>query len=121
MGTRTAASLDVKAFEDGYSLGWLGGWQGGWLAGRDEERSAWNKIIGLFAETVKRPTHAEIDRRRSEYFPSRCTAPRCNGCGQCVRAAAIASNLRCFGQPDYPGGDEAAAIVARRNTQAVGA
>lgn len=120
-GQTQVAAVDTftDAFTEGYSLGWLGGWQGGWLVGRDEERSAWNAIIGAFAETIKAPTHAEVARRRAEYFPKRCTAPGCRGCAQCIRAAAIESNLRRFGQPDYPGQAEAVAIVARRNGQRV--
>lgn len=28
---------------------------------------------------------------------------QCDACSQCTRAAAVKSNLRKYGQPDYPG------------------
>ena len=47
-------------------LGFDLGYREGLVAGRCEESDAWNKIIGTWRETIKRPMFAELQRRRGE-------------------------------------------------------
>jgi hypothetical protein len=54
------------ALRRSWHLGYETGRREGWLAGRDEERDAWNRIIGVYRETVSRPTFAELQERRGE-------------------------------------------------------
>jgi hypothetical protein len=48
-----------------WHLGRETGYRAGWLAGRNEERDAWNKIIGCYRDTTARPTFAELQARRA--------------------------------------------------------
>ena len=69
------------------------GYQQGWFAGVAEERAAWNRIIGIYADVIGSPTWTT----RNELRNDPCGA-NCGRCSRCVRAAAVAS----YGG-DYPG------------------
>jgi hypothetical protein len=49
-----------------HALGWRAGYEYGRRAGIEEERTAWNRIMGVYRETVARPTMAEVRQRRGE-------------------------------------------------------
>ena len=49
-----------------YRLGYQNGFRAGVVAGRAEEADAWQKIMGVWRQTVKRPSFAELKRRRGE-------------------------------------------------------
>ena len=66
----------------------------GWLAGRDDERETWNRIIGAYNDVVDMPTRAVRRQLRNDQCGSRCRA-----CSRCVRAALVARN-----GGDYSGG-----------------
>lgn len=97
------------AFVEGYELGFRVGWDGGWLHGRDDERQAWNGIIGVFRETVAAPSQDDLKQARTTL--RNCA---CNSCSTCTRRAAVETNQRLYGQGDYPGAEKAAQIRAQR-------
>jgi hypothetical protein len=86
------------ALRRSYELGHQVGWHRGWLAGRDEEREAWNRIIGVYNDTTSMPTQDELAVRRST--PRNCG---CEHCSACVRRAAVQRNRARYGQDNYPG------------------
>jgi hypothetical protein len=86
------------ALRGSYRLGFGVGWHRGWLAGRGEERDAWNRIIGAYRDTVSMPTRDELDKARTTR--QRCN---CDRCSACIRRAAVERNRERYGQDDYPG------------------
>jgi hypothetical protein len=86
------------ALRSSYRLGFGVGWHRGWLAGRDDERDAWNRIIGAYADTVSMPTRDELDKARTTR--GRCN---CDQCSACIRRGAIERNRARYGADDYPG------------------
>jgi hypothetical protein len=86
------------ALRRSYELGYQVGWHRGWLAGRDEEREAWNWIIGVYKDTTSLPTQAELTVRRGT--PRNCG---CEHCSACIRRAAVQRNQVRYGQDNYPG------------------
>jgi hypothetical protein len=67
--THRAAELLADAWgpalECAHRLGYETGYARGWLEGRNEEREAWNKIIGCYRDTTAQPTFAELQARRA--------------------------------------------------------
>jgi hypothetical protein len=92
--------MDDFAF--GYKLGYDYGIQSGWLRGRDDEREAWNQIIGVYADVVGHPLHADLEAIRQ---PSNdpCAA-KCGRCSRCARSQAVWARRRAGAPDDYPGG-----------------
>ncbi len=84
-----------------WHLGHRTGLHQGWLAGRDDERTAWNRIIGTYREATEHPRHVELEAARAAPI-RRCRSARCD-CSACVRAGAVERNRARYGQPDYPG------------------
>lgn len=70
------------------------GYDEGWIAGRDEERLAWNRIIGMYSDVVDMPTRAVRRQLRND----QC-GQHCGHCSRCIRAAAVTHH-----GGDYTGG-----------------
>lgn len=106
------AHLWDHALRASFELGRATGYRAGWLDGRGAEAGAWQAIMTGYSELMTQPMHAElVRRRRPSNDPCRVA---CGQCSQCIRAAAVRSNLARYGQPDYPGtaADNAASAQA---------
>jgi hypothetical protein len=88
-------------FEAIFVRGYDAGYQIGWIHGRDDERTAWNGIIGAYADTIAQPTQ---DERNGVHGDGQPCATRCRRCSRCTRYAAAWRNRRDFCADDYPGG-----------------
>jgi hypothetical protein len=87
-------------------LAWQTAYLSGWSVGRDH---GWNEhgeltdwANGLTRAVLHQPTHHELARRR-QYSDEPCRRPGCAGCSRCTRAAEVATCVRRYGQPDFPG------------------
>jgi hypothetical protein len=47
-----------------WDLAYGRGYAAGWADGIAKERDAWNKIMGVYRQAVKRPTFAELEAAR---------------------------------------------------------
>jgi hypothetical protein len=76
-------------------------------ADADLDRARQLGVDGFAAARLARPflampRHDELAGLRSRPSTAACTA-KCGRCSCCVRALVVASNMRRFGSPDWPG------------------
>jgi hypothetical protein len=90
-------------FDAGFMLGYGTGERIGWHRGRDEEREAWNWIIGVaYAKVIERPKL--IDAPDLSSGPAAPCSLRCRRCSVCARFEQAWRNRRDHGSDDFPGG-----------------
>lgn len=87
------------ALDAAMRTGYETGFDVGWLAGRDDERTAWNQLIGVFKDVTSGPRCAElVERRKPTNEPC---AQDCGRCSRCVRSSWVTRNGGDFlGRPD---------------------
>ena len=95
------AGVWQHALTSSFYLGYGEGFDRGVIAGRAEESDAWQKIIGVYRETIAVAPLADIERARQQN-DNGCRQ-RCGACSRCIRQAAVQANVQRFGVSDYPG------------------
>jgi len=86
-----------RGLDAGIEAGLAVGWSQGWAA-HAELIDRW---LGITREALKAPTQDELAKAR-EHTNEPCRT-RCGRCSRCIRADAVARNLRRYCSPDYPG------------------
>lgn len=112
--TYQAVSLLADAWQHAlaasYRLGFGNGHQAGFWQAEHESAESWHRAADHVRSALVLPTQAELAKRRG--VPTTSCAIQCGRCSRCIRAAAVAENLRRYGTVDYPDAQTRAATLA---------